>query len=340
MDPERSYPEYTLRVKSLNELLDTWYPLRAPIVEDLIYPGTYLFVGPPKIGKSFLMSQIGYHVATGRELWGHPVRKGTVLYLSLEDDYARLQKRLSMMFGETGSDLLLMSIKSETLESGLIFQLEQFVSSHPDTRLIIIDTLQKIRRNQNDQYNYGTDYDVITRIKQLSDKNDLCVLLVHHTRKLDSTDSFEMISGTNGILGAADGAFVLTKNRRIDEEAKLEVTGRDQPNLEITLIKDPQTCIWEMVKAEGEPVPAPPDPILQEIADIVGEKEWHGSASELAGLIPGTPKKANALSRYLNAHSAQLYKEYHITYRNEHGMEGSRLYLASVREPCDEGAQC
>ena len=32
------------------------------------------------------------------------------------------------------------------------------------------------------------------------------MLIVHHTRKLQSEDCFDMISGTNGLLGAADGA--------------------------------------------------------------------------------------------------------------------------------------
>lgn len=321
-----------LHTKSLNELLDTFYPPRAPIIDDLLYPGTYLFVGPPKIGKSFLMSQIAYHVATGMELWGHTVRKGTVLYLALEDDYARLQKRLAMMFGETGTDLLLMTIHSRTLGDGLIRQLEDFVKAHPDTKLIIIDTLQKIRQSQAEQYNYGSDYEVISQVKNFSDKNSVCVLLVHHTRKLDSSDSFEMISGTNGILGAADGAFVLTKKKRIDENAKLEVTGRDQPNMEITIRQDPVTCIWTLVKVEGERSPVPPDPLLKSIAEIVDTGEWCGSASRLAEQIPGHPKKANALSRYLNSHSVQLYKDFHISYRNEHGMDGSQIHLAYLHE--------
>ncbi len=329
-----------LHTKSLNELLDTFYTPKTPIIDDLLYPGTYLFVGPPKIGKSFLMSQIAYHVATGMDLWSHTTRKGTVLYLALEDDYARLQKRLAMMFGETGTDQLLMTIHSRTLGDGLIGQLENFTASHADTKLIIIDTLQKIRQSQADQYNYSSDYEVISRVKAFTDKSGICVLLVHHTRKLDSSDSFEMISGTNGILGAADGAFVLTKKKRTDENASLEVTGRDQPNMEITIRQDPVTCIWTLVKVEGERPSLPPDPLLKSIAQIVDTGEWCGSASKLAEQIPGRPKKANALSRYLNSHSVQLFKDFHISYQNEHGMDGSQIRLTYMPEEIEqEGAE-
>ena len=84
-----------LQTVSMTELYDTVYPPKIPIVDGLIYAGTYLFVGAPKVGKSFFMAQLGYHVSMGIDLWDYPVRKGTVLYLALEDDYARLQKRLS-----------------------------------------------------------------------------------------------------------------------------------------------------------------------------------------------------------------------------------------------------
>lgn len=80
--------ESDLKTISMEELYDTAYPPRVPIVEGLIFNGTYLFVGAPKVGKSFFMAQLGYHVSMGIPLWGFPVTKGTVLYLALEDDYA------------------------------------------------------------------------------------------------------------------------------------------------------------------------------------------------------------------------------------------------------------
>lgn len=90
---------FGLNTVSMTELYDTVYPPRKPIVNDLLYSGTYLFVGAPKVGKSFFMGQLAYHVAMGLPLWEYEVHQGTVLYLALEDDYARLQRRLSRMFG-------------------------------------------------------------------------------------------------------------------------------------------------------------------------------------------------------------------------------------------------
>lgn len=57
-----------LETVSMMELYDTAYPPKLPIVDGLLYNGTYLFVGSPKIGKSFFMAQIGYHISKGLPL--------------------------------------------------------------------------------------------------------------------------------------------------------------------------------------------------------------------------------------------------------------------------------
>ena len=237
-----------LEIVSMMELYDTAYPPKLPIVDGLLYNGTYLFVGSPKIGKSFFMAQIGYHISKGLPLWGFSVRKGTVLYLALEDDYARLQKRLSQMFGMEGSENFYFATKSKSLNDGLEKQLVTFVTEHKDARLIIIDTLQKVREVGGDKFSYASDYEIVTKLKAFSDKYGICFLVVHHTRKMESSDSFDMISGTNGLLGAADGAFVMQKEKRTDNKAVLEVAGRDQQDQKLWLKYQVQRSECSMIK--------------------------------------------------------------------------------------------
>lgn len=75
-------PSY-LKAVSMNELFDTQYQSKPPLIDGLLYPGTYIFAGSPKLGKSFLMAQLAYHVSTGTPFWNYTTRKGTVLYLAL-----------------------------------------------------------------------------------------------------------------------------------------------------------------------------------------------------------------------------------------------------------------
>ena len=146
---------------SMNELYEKVYPGKPSVVEGLLYPGVYLFVGAPKVGKSFLMAQLAYHVSMGLSLWGYEVRQGTVLYLALEDNHRRLQERLYRMFGVESTGNLFFAIGAKQLGGGLEEQLKGFVREHTDTRLIIIDTLQKIREAGAEKYSYANDYEVI-----------------------------------------------------------------------------------------------------------------------------------------------------------------------------------
>jgi len=65
-------PNY-LKTVSMPELYDTVYPSRQPVIDGLLYPGTYILAGAPKLGKSFLMAQLAYHVSAGLPLWGYNV---------------------------------------------------------------------------------------------------------------------------------------------------------------------------------------------------------------------------------------------------------------------------
>ena len=116
--------------KTLTEIYDTVYPKKKTIIEGLLYSGVYIFVGAPKVGKSFFMAQLGYHISSGIPLWGKEVLQGQVLYLALEDDYPRLQQRLSTMFVTEENDKFHLAVKSNSLEDGLEEQLETFMEEH------------------------------------------------------------------------------------------------------------------------------------------------------------------------------------------------------------------
>ena len=320
-NPEKSGND-GLHTMSMPELYDTVFVPRVPIVDGFLYGGTYLFVGAPKVGKSFFMAQLAYHVAMGIPLWDYPVRKGTVLYLAVEDDYARLQRRLSGMFGIECADNLYFATQAKTLNEGLDRQLEGFLKERKDARLIIIDTLQKVREVGGDRYSYSSAYEIVTKLKSFSDKYGICLLVVHHTRKLESEDSFDMISGTNGLLGAADGAFIMHKKKRTDNEAVMDIVGRDQPDQELTIEFDRERCVWKFKKAETELWKQPPNPLLEAINVFLTDRQaWEGTATELVNQLPDMQLQANVLSRRLNTVNSQLFNDYGIFYDNKRGHE-------------------
>jgi len=322
-----SSPNY-MQIISMPELYEMVYSGKPPVIDNFLYPGTYLFVGSPKVGKSFMMAQIAYHVSSGLPMWNYPVRQGTVLYLALEDDYRRLQERLYRMFGTETTSHLFFSVASKSLNNGLTEQLDMFLSEHSDTNLIIIDTLQKIRDAEGDAYSYAKDYDIIAQLKAFSDKTGICLILVHHTRKQKSDDNFDRISGTNGLLGAADGAFVMYKSKRTESEATIEVSGRDQPDKKYQITRNKNTLCWDFKSAKSTCCEEPPEPVLEAIGNFITENNlfWEGTATELIEQLK-IEIQPNALSMKLNVNASKLYHKYYIWYTNKRTHKGRMIQL-------------
>ena len=194
----------------------------------------HILAGAPKIGKSWLALCLCLCVSQGQPLWNFATTQGEVLYLSLEDSFQRIQTRLFDLTEDAPSTLHF-AIMADTLKHGLEQQIEQFLTDHPDTKLVVIDTLQRVRSAGSDRNLYANDYQDIGLLKRLADRRHIAILLIHHLRKLHDDDPMNMISGSTGLNGAADSTFVLQKNSRLANIASLHCTGRDIPDRTLKL---------------------------------------------------------------------------------------------------------
>lgn len=115
---------------------------------------------------------------------GYRCYKSGVLYLALEDGERRLKSRMgkiiSPMQAPPGFDFATMT---PTLSTGLIDVLEGYIKQHPDTGLIVIDTLQKVRDVGGSKDIYGKDYADVGTLKKFADAHNIALLLIHHLRK-------------------------------------------------------------------------------------------------------------------------------------------------------------
>ena len=185
------------------ELMDMQFLPRSTVVDGMLPAGCYILAGAPKVGKSFLMAQLCWCVATGTPFLGQPTHRSQVLYLSLEDTGERVQGRLIRMFGvEHQVGRLHLKFGTDLRGRDLLAMLEGFFMGHPSVRLVVIDTFQRVREGGGAQYSYQSDYEEIRPFKEFTDIHDVALILVHHTRKnTESENSFDRISGTNGLLG-------------------------------------------------------------------------------------------------------------------------------------------
>ena len=157
-------------------------PLRPPdfVVSGLLSKGLHILAGSPKVGKSWLALWLAVTVAKGEPVWNMATKQGTTLYLCLEDSVLRIQNRLFEVT-EDAPDSVHFCTECAPIGQGLEEQIESFVSEHPGTVLIIIDTLQMIRPIHD--ATYANDYRDLSVLKRLADRLDLAVLLIHHLRR-------------------------------------------------------------------------------------------------------------------------------------------------------------
>ena len=217
------------------------------LVDELIPEGLHILAGAPKIGKSWLALWLCLCVSQGQPLWNFATTQGEVLYLSLEDSFQRIQTRLFDLT-EDAPPTLHFAIMADTLRHGLEQQIEQFLAEHPTTKLVVIDTLQRVRSAGGDSNLYANDYQDVGLLKQLADQHHIAILLIHHLRKLHDDDPMNMISGSTGLSGAADSAFVLQKNARSANAASLHCTGRDIPDRTLKLELGEDDHIWKLLE--------------------------------------------------------------------------------------------
>ena len=319
-------------------LMDMKLPPTKFCVETLLPQGISMLGGAPKIGKSWMVLDLCVRIAKGETIWNLPTRKGTTLYLCLEDPLNRVQKRLCMLTDEVPKNAYFATVAG-TLADGLCDQIRRFVSEHPDTVLVAVDTFQIIRANNTDT-SYANDYDEVRQMKQLADELGISVLLVHHLRKQGDSDPLNKISGTTGISGAMDAIFVLDKSKRNADMATLVCTGRDieYREMEMRLLKE--NCTWDLVSDSLEnPQMTLPDEMVLLVEYMKEQKSFSGTNSEFTEAFSsyyGRKLSAKNLKQMMNRWRYSL-EEYGVQFTN-HRSNGQRLVDISYSSVRDESA--
>lgn len=221
--------------RALADLMTKRFPELGWVVEDMIPEGTSILVSAPKIGKSLLALDVAVACATGRDAFGG-VPTGAprpVLYLDLESGERRLQSRvLAQGWDEFGSF-------QYHLDSGTaVATLQRFMRKHRGKRpLAILDTLAAVMTDRGDRSTLlKHEYDTLKPFQQATAKDPgSAIVVVHHTRKLDSTDPLAMASGTHGTTGAVDHVLLLARPSRMERDGVLSRVSRDVEDREFEI---------------------------------------------------------------------------------------------------------
>jgi hypothetical protein len=282
------------RTLTAAELLGLQLPPIRWSVQGLLPEGVTLLAGKPKLGKSWMALGIAIAISTGGVALGtRPVEMGDVLYMALEDNYRRLRKRLKKLHTNEAPERLHIATQWPRMDEGGAEALERWLESHPDTRLVVVDILKRVRpRTSPNRSVYEADYEALEAMQRLAAEYEVSILVVHHLRKQGAADPLDEISGSTGLSGGADGVLVLKRDRgRAD--AYLHVTGREiEEEAELALRWNADLASWTLV---GDAEEYRISQERQDIVRVLEETEEPMSPKEVAELLGKPPNTVKYL---------------------------------------------
>ena len=210
-----------------------------------------------------------------------------------------------MRLADTAPEGLHLCHRAAPIGQGLERQIEAQLAEHPHIRLVVLDTLQKVRCVSGSGMSYSSDYEDAGALKALADRNGICLLVIHHLRKMADDDPFNRLSGTNGLAGAADGTLILMRNKRQDGTATLYATGRDIEDVKEEL--EFADCRWSRAVPQEQ---LRLTLVVNALKKLLTAGEFQGTATELASRLEtqGSYWSPAILSKYLQSRDEALAK--------------------------------
>ena len=318
------------------------------IVEKILPVGLSMIGAPSKYYKSYMALGLCVSICTGGKFLGFDCTQHACLYLDLESTKRRPKNRLNQILGSSGKKPDNLYIITGTdgvgrIGKGFEQQIEYQLAEHPDIKLIVVDVFHIIRQPaKRKQSGYDRDYEDFKVLKQIADQYNKGLMLIHHTRKMkDPSDVFNELSGSVGVMGALDCAWVITKEDRYSEEGTLHITGRDMESQQLKIKFNKKRFQWEFI-GTAEDVEQQrllkeyeDSPIAATIKKLVrqGGGHWEGSASDIleASQYLGTPIRDDTrrIGSFINKYEGLLWAQDRINF--EYGRNNRRRnYIFNV----------
>lgn len=268
-------------------------PAPSYLVDGVVPQGCSLLAAAPKIGKTLFALNIAYGIACGGVVLGNvPVSKASVLFLALEGSKRGLKRRLkNLAQGEAYPENLHFYQRWPDKDNGGYDLLKYWIDQHNDAGLIVVDTLKRVRgTGGGSRYMYNFDYEALQPLSALAEMTNVSIIAIHHTRKMESADPLDMVSGTHGLTGAVDNVLVMQRSRR-QADAILTVIPREEDEAELALKFDEQIKNWVLIGHANELAKTH---ARQEIIDVlkkVGEPMTPKKIAETLGKKPNNIKQ-------------------------------------------------
>ena len=295
------------------------------IVDNLMKSnGLYCLVARPKVGKSLLALQLANSIATGNTFLGYRTIPSPVLYISTEMNSRQMVDRIDKMkldFNDNNFKFIEQNPKERNLNlMDLQLNFDDF-SKEFNGRFVIIDMFSGIGFNSGYDLNNYQDIGqvVIPKFRELCQKYNFTILLVHHLNKNNTS------LGSTAIDGSVDGKITLKQDPNIKNKLYLNYESRDYEGFDLVLKRN-DNLIFERVEETEELNPN----LLFFLNYAIKQKEFSFTSSEITSKL-NLQVTPSAFGKLLNNNLENLAKEgLHITLKRT---ATERIYTAKYEEP-------
>ena len=198
-------------------------------IRPILPEGFVCIAGRPKAMKSWTMLKIAYAVVNGVDFMGHKTEQGDVLYLALEDSKRRIKDRVIKM-GEDKSKhpTILLADEIPYLGFGFEESIERWIEDSENPRLIIIDTLARIKPRQGKKSGtaYDLDNELLNKLQTIAIQKNITIAFVTHLSKQSTDYSWDRIQGSVGMQGMTDAMWLIDRGETA-KNASITGRGRD-----------------------------------------------------------------------------------------------------------------
>ena len=204
----------------------------------------YCLAAEPRAGKSLFALGLAKAVSSGGKFLDRPCQQGEVVYICKEDPDDKVKERLiAQEWQEAEMDNVLVN-NDFTLDE--LPELREYVRTAKPA-LIIFDTLSRIQTS-NGKENSSEIADTLAPLQDLAQKENVCILVVHHTRKknnenTDFLDIFDSVRGSGAIRATCRGMLVLAKSK---EGFRLAVENGRTPAQDLAVYLNVSNLLWQL----------------------------------------------------------------------------------------------
>jgi AAA domain len=202
----------------------------------------FLLAAPPRGGKSLFAMGLSKAVATGSNFLDRPTMQGPVIYVNLEDADAKIRERVEAQQWPSDIDVY-------WLDAFKLSQLDELIEIIEEIgpRLVVLDTLTRIRSEGVSESSAEIGL-VLEPLQECAKRNNTCILLIHHTKKInvedgDMLEAADSIRGSSAIRATCRGTLVIAPGQ--DSYRLVAENGHGKHDLKVRL--NANTLEWNLL---------------------------------------------------------------------------------------------